>query len=174
MTLSEPSYHEGSLTLNLVANDRLLGEEAADLFPLRTVKSCSTTTEGNEGANTARWSQVATSYHSVAKWTHPLIIDTLALSQHFIVSCVSSGMSQSTWQREIKDGAACNSHFDIHIDSAVVKINWEESTVGLLICAETVSSYHRKAKKMCINSLITAEMQESHKSSYKSSEAFSA
>lgn len=67
-------------------------------------------------ANMARWSEVAASYHCAAKWTHPLIIDTLALSQHFIVSRVSSGMTQSTWQREIKDGAVCDSHCDTAIN----------------------------------------------------------
>lgn len=38
---------------------------------------------------------VTISYHSCTKWTHALIIDAGALSQHFIVSYMSQGMTRS-------------------------------------------------------------------------------
>lgn len=64
---------------------------------------------------------VTTSYHSWTKWTHPLIIDMDALSQHFIVSYVPRGMTQSVRRSEIKDGAKHDSHFDIPINTVVSK-----------------------------------------------------
>lgn len=62
---------------------------------------------------------VTTSYHSCTKWTRPLIIDMDAVSQHFIVSYVSQGMTQSAGKREIKDGAKRDSHFDITINAVM-------------------------------------------------------
>lgn len=42
-----------------------------------------------------------------------------AVSQHFIVSYVSQGMTQSAGKREIKDGAKRDSHFDITINAVM-------------------------------------------------------
>lgn len=67
---------------------------------------------------------VTTSYNSCTKWTRPLIIDTDALSQHFIVSYVSYGMTQSARQREIKDRAKRDSHFDIAINTVMQRKVW--------------------------------------------------
>lgn len=69
-------------------------------------------------------------------------------------------MTQSTRQREIKDGAACDSHFDIAINAALVKIKCGSQQLDLFFSREHFHLIGKEKPEMYMYSLIMTEMQE--------------